>query len=143
MITTVREFQYEDITNGLLEVYKEVWAISSITDQTLQAYLANDNIMFVAEREGRVVGTLTLHLQQKLIRDGGLCGMIEDVAVLEALRGQGIGDMLVKAAIERAKELNCYKVILSCFPEREAFYQRAGFRKESATMRYDIKQNKQ
>lgn len=139
MTTTIRTFKREDINKGLLNVYKEVWYITEITEEALEAYLQNDNTMFVAEADGEIVGTLTLHLQRKLIRNGGICGLIEDVAVKDALRGNGIGQLLVEHAVKEAKNLGCYKVILSCFPEREAFYERCGFRKESATMRYDIK----
>ena len=72
MIPTIRLFEKQDIEKGLLEVYREVWSITEITENTLQAYLENDNIMFVADLDGEIVGTLTLHLQKKLIRNGGI-----------------------------------------------------------------------
>ena len=37
------------------------------------------------------------------------------------------------------KNKNCYKIILSCFPERVSFYERNGFIQESITMRNNIK----
>ena len=136
----IREFQPEDINKGLLETYKEVWFINEITEQTLQEWMNNDNIMVVAENEiGEIVGTCTLHLQKKFIRNGGIAGLIEDVAVRENLRGQNVGSLLVQKAIDIAKNKNCYKVILSCFPERVAFYERNGFVQESLTMRHNLK----
>ena len=136
----IREFQPEDINKGLLETYKEVWFINEITEQTLQEWINNDNIMVVAENElGEIVGTCTLHLQKKFIRNGGIAGLIEDVAVRENLRGQNVGSLLVQKAIDIAKNKNCYKVILSCFPERVAFYERNGFVQESLTMRHNLK----
>ena len=136
----IREFQPEDINKGLLETYKEVWFINEITEQTLQEWINNDNIMVVAENElGEIVGTCTLHLQKKFIRDGGIAGLIEDVAVRENLRGQNVGSLLVQKAVDIAKSKNCYKVILSCFPERVAFYERNGFAQESLTMRHNLK----
>lgn len=136
----IREFKPDDINNGLLETYKEVWYIDEITESTLNEWLSNDNFMVVAEDEsGTIVGTCTLHLQKKFIRNGGVAGLIEDVAVRENLRGKNIGSLLIQKAIELAKNKNCYKVILSCFPERVAFYERNGFIQESLTMRHNLK----
>jgi glucosamine-phosphate N-acetyltransferase len=136
----IREFEPEDINKGLLETYKEVWFINEINEQTLNEWLSNDNYMIVAEDDkGVIVGTCTLHLQKKFIRDGGIAGLIEDVAVRKSLRGQNVGSLLVQKTIELAKNKNCYKVILSCFPERVAFYERNGFIQESLTMRHNLK----
>lgn len=136
----IREFKYSDINNGLLETYREVWFLTEITEETLTQWLNNDNYMVVAENEnGEIVGTCTLHLQKKFIRNGGIAGLIEDVAVRESLRGQNVGSLLVQKAIEIAKEKQCYKVILSCFPERVEFYKRNGFIQESITMRHNLK----
>ena len=132
----IREFQKEDIQNGLLETYQEVWKVDEISEAALHNFLVTDNYMVVAEEEGEVIGTATLHFQRKLIRDGGVAAFIEDVAVREKCRGQGIGAKLVEHLIEEAKNSGCYKINLSCFPERIPFYERLGFKQESTTMRY-------
>ena len=131
----IRDFIREDCQNGLIETLKEVWLLDEIKDQTLDEFLLNNNHMVVAELNGEIVGTATLHLQKKLIRDGATAGLIEDVAVREILRGQNIGYLLIQKLIEKAKHLGCYKVILSCFPERVNFYKRNGFFQESILMR--------
>ena len=135
----IREFKSEDIHKGLLETYKEVWSITEITQETLNKFLSNDNYMFVVEDDGQIVGSATLHLQQKLIRNGGISGLIEDVVVREKYRNQNIGSKLIESLIHKSKELGCYKVILSCFPERVSFYERNGFFNESITMRNNLK----
>jgi predicted N-acetyltransferase YhbS len=134
---TIREFNSEDIHNGLLNVLKETWFITDISDETLTQWLMSNNYMFVAEIDNTVIGTLTLHTQKKLIRNGGLCGFIEDVAVKSEYRGNNIGSLLVQEGIKKAKELGCYKVILSCFDERINFYTKNGFFRESNTMRFN------
>jgi glucosamine-phosphate N-acetyltransferase len=133
-----REFQRDDINKGLLETYKEVWFIEKITDDIIDTFLSNDNYMVVCEEEGEIIGTATLHLQKKLIRNGGIAGLIEDVAIRESYRGNKLGSKLIEHLVEKAKEIGCYKVILSCFPERVEFYKRNGFKQESNTMRYSI-----
>jgi len=131
----IRDFKTEDIHNGLLETLKEVWAIDKIDNTILESWLINDNHMVIAELGGEIIGTATLHLQKKLIRNGGIAGLVEDVAVREKFRGNNIGHKLIQKLIEKAKEFGCYKVILSCFPERVSFYERNGFFKESILMR--------
>lgn len=131
----IRELRKEDIYNGLLETYKEVWSIDEITEQTFDEWQRNNNYMFVIENEGVIIGSATLHIQKKFIRNGGLAGIIEDVVVRDEFRGNNLGSKLIQKLIDKGKELGCYKIILSCFPERVAFYERNGFFKESILMR--------
>jgi len=131
----IRDFRKGESTAGLLETLKEVWSVDEISDMTIENWFNNDNYMVVAELDGEIVGTATLHIQKKLIRNGGFAGLIEDVAVREKLRGQNIGAQLIQELKEKAKKIGCYKVILSCFPQRVAFYERNGFFQESILMR--------
>ena len=134
----IREFQIEDINHGLLETYKEVWQIDEISNETLENWSNNDNTMFVVENNGKIIGTCTVHLQKKIIRNGGLAAYIEDVVIRESYRGKNIGSDLIKKAIDFAKSKGCYKIVLSCFPNRVNFYERNGFYEESILMRYKI-----
>jgi glucosamine-phosphate N-acetyltransferase len=95
--------------------------------------------MVIAEFNGEIVGSATLHLQQKIIRNGGIAGCIEDVVVREDYRGNNIGSQLIQELIKKAENFGCYKIILSCFPERINFYKKNGFNQESITMRFDLK----
>lgn len=73
----------------------------------------------------------------------GLRAWIEDVVVDEAARGQGVGDALTRAMVERARELGCNTVDLTSRPSREAanrLYQRAGFAARDTTVyRLDLR----
>lgn len=60
----------------------------------------------------------------------GTHAWIEDVVVDEAWRGQGIGEALTRAALERARERGAKVVDLTSRTEREAanhLYRRMGF----------------
>lgn len=131
----IREFEKADIYKGLLETYKEIWSIDEITEETFEEWKKNNNYMLVVEDEGIIVGSATLHLEKKFIRNGGLAGSIEDVVVRSRYRGNNIGSELIQKLIEKGRELGCYKIILSCFPERVSFYERNGFFQESILMR--------
>jgi len=133
----IRPFVREDAP-GVLECLKEVWSITAITDDSLDFFLESYNYLYVVEDGEEIIGCATLHLQSKLIRNGGVAGFIEDVVVKEKNRGQGIGELLVKKLVELAKDLGCYKVSLSCFPERTEFYKRCGFFEENITMRHNL-----
>jgi len=135
----IRDFEKKDSTEELLETLKEVWSVDEINESTLDKWFKNDNHMVVAEFDGKIVGSATLHLQQKIIRNGGIAGCIEDVVVREDYRGNNIGSQLIQELIKKAENFGCYKIILSCFPERINFYKKNGFNQESITMRFDLK----
>ncbi len=67
---------------------------------------------------------------------------IEDVAVAPAARGQGIGEALVRRALELARAAGAETVDLTCRPARAAanrLYQRLGFvRRETNVYRYHL-----
>jgi N-acetylglutamate synthase-like GNAT family acetyltransferase len=130
----IREFDHKD-KSGVLECLKEVWSISSIDDDFLDDYLANNNLLYVVDLDGEIAGCATLHLQKKLIRNGSIAGFIEEVVVKEKYRNNKLGESLISYLADKAKERGCYKVVLSCYPERISFYERCGFFQETITMR--------
>lgn len=68
-------------------------------------------------------------------------GLLEDVYVDDAYRGQGIGTELIQAVITKAKELGCYKMIATSRKSRTEvhdWYERLGFEKYGAAFRMDF-----
>ena len=82
--------------------------------------------------ERKLVGFGSLHLSRKV--RGGVIGFIEDIAILENYRGKGIGKLLLKKLITKAKEESCYKLVLECKEENSVFYQKIGFKKSGLSM---------
>ena len=75
-----------------------------------------------------IVGLLTLVLYRV---PTGTRARIEDVVVDEELRGKGIGERLVRHALELAREAGADGVALTSNPKREAanrLYRRLGFK---------------
>lgn len=74
----------------------------------------------------------------------GVRAWIEDVVVDPAARGRGIGEALVRAALERARREGAAQVDLTSRAEREAanrLYQRVGFQlRETNAYRYRFDQ---
>jgi GNAT superfamily N-acetyltransferase len=89
-----------------------------------------DGAVLVAEEAGEVVGVCQLIVFRHLQSRGGRCAEIESVHVHPERRGAGIGSVLLRAAIERADALGCYRVQLTSNAAREEahrFYERFGF----------------
>jgi ribosomal protein S18 acetylase RimI-like enzyme len=79
---------------------------------------------------GEVVGCLQLDIIHGLSRMGMTRGQIEGVRVSSAHRGHRIGEQLVRAAIDRARENGCGAVQLTSDRTRvdaHRFYERLGF----------------
>jgi len=96
--------------------------------------------LFIAiDDSGVVIGMATLATFRI---PTGMRAWIEDVVVDEAGRGQGVGDALTRAMVERARALGCRTVDLTSRPSREAanrLYQRAGFvARETNVYRLDL-----
>jgi ribosomal protein S18 acetylase RimI-like enzyme len=86
------------------------------------------SVLLVARNgAGAIVGTLTLALFRI---PTGLRAWIEDVVVDDVARGQGVGELLTEAALERAGAAGARSVDLTSRPSREAanrLYRRLGF----------------
>lgn len=69
------------------------------------------------------------------IESGGAEALVDEMYVVDAYRNQGVGTLLMTAALERAKEQEVKVVFLeteSDNPESRALYDRLGFEIESS-----------
>lgn len=99
----------------------------------------NGHIYIAQKNDGEIIGSTTLLVEQKFIRGGGKVGHIEDVATRKGYEKMGIGSAVVKKAIETAKGMGCYKVILDCADDNIPFYERLGFYRHENGIRLDLK----
>jgi len=89
----------------------------------------NDEV-WVGELDGEVVATLQLTVLLGLSRGGMRRALVEAVRVRGDLRGRGIGERLMEAAMRRARERGCGLVQLTSDRRRidaRRFYERLGF----------------
>jgi glucosamine-phosphate N-acetyltransferase len=135
----IRLLEKNDLNKGFLELLQEAWDVSKITDETFEEFVNQNCFTYVAEEDDTVIGSATLHIQKKLIRNGGKCGLIEEVVVSQQHRNKRIGSKLIDCLIEKSKEEGCYKVILSCSPDKVFFYKNNGFYEDAITMRINLK----
>ncbi len=74
----------------------------------------------VAESNGEVVGCGALHILWEDLAE------IRTVAVLEKMRGQGVGNAIISSIVERAKEIGVERIF--CLTFETDFFGRNGFK---------------
>lgn len=87
-------------------------------------------IYFVIEQDDLLVSTCNLTIIPNLTRGGQSIGLIENVVTHREYRNNGLGKIIIEAAVDFAKSRNCYKVmLLSSSKRKEAhqFYEALGF----------------
>jgi len=143
----IRELRAADLGNGFVETLGNLSDTGGLTPAGARKILSTMkrtplyHVLVAVGTDGRVVGTTTLVVEQKFIHGGGLVGHIEDVAVRKGYEGRGVGGSLVRAAVEMAEGLACYKCILDCSDQLVGFYEKLGFRRHDVGMRIDLKRN--
>ncbi|MEV4975717.1 GNAT family N-acetyltransferase [Streptomyces scopuliridis] len=84
----------------------------------------------VAERDGRVIGTLQLTIIPGLSRRGATRSIIEAVRVHADERGSGLGTRFIEWAVDESRRQGCRLVQLTSDASRtdaHRFYERLGF----------------
>ena len=135
-----RTEELEEVAHVLRSAYSEY--LSRLPEERHQRYLdrtadvrgrLNDSELYVAERNGRVVGTITLFPNKagESVQGWpeGWTG-VRVLGVLPEARGLGIGRALVEHAIGRSRELAAVAVGLHTTEMMEvarALYERMGF----------------
>jgi GNAT superfamily N-acetyltransferase len=97
-----------------------------------------DYTLYVAEQDGRIVGSFALLIMDNLGHLGAPSAVVEDVVVGPVLHGRGIGRAMMRFAMMRAKEKHCYKLVLSSNAKRERahkFYEQIGFERHGFSFR--------
>lgn len=100
------------------------------------------NEILLAVQGQLVVGVIQLTLIPGLARLGMLRAQIEGVRVASTHRNHGIGESLIKCAIDKARTAGCGIVQLTTDKRRadaKRFYERIGFVASHEGMKYEIR----
>jgi ribosomal protein S18 acetylase RimI-like enzyme len=98
--------------------------------------------LFVAERDGVIVGSLVLVIVPNLGRHGRPYAILENIVTDAAHRSSGVGEAMMRHALALAEQAGCYKVALTSRLHRtdaHRFYERLGFHVGSHGFRIDLK----
>lgn len=121
----LRKYQHSD-KHSLLQLWQEAFpnpAPHNAPHLVLATKLKVDNLLFVAEKKGDIVGSCMAGYD-------GHRGWLYSVAISIQTRRMGIGSKLVKHTIKALNKIGCTKVNLQIVAGNEqvtAFYQSLGF----------------
>ncbi len=94
---------------------------------TIDNFIAQDRgCAILAEDATGPLGLVTASFNLAL-RYGGEYAQVEELIVLEAARGKGVGAALITAVIDAARQRGCVEIGLYAVPRNEAFYEKMGF----------------
>ena len=100
------------------------------------------NELIVADVSGEVVGCLQLTITPGISRAGMARATIEGVRVSSRHRGRRIGELLMRAAIDKARDSGCGLAQLTTDRSRldaQRFYERLGFEPTHVGMKLSLR----
>jgi glucosamine-phosphate N-acetyltransferase len=140
----IRPLCQNDFDNGFYSTLKYLTVVGEIEfdkdrSKDILNHLPPNIQIFVYIDNQQVIGTITLLIESKFIRNGGKVGHIEDLSVHGDHQGLGIGRQLVNHCLQICQDQKCYKVILDCSDSNVGFYNKLGFISSGNCMRYNLK----
>ena len=102
-----------------------------------------DYQVHVVECDGSVVGTFSLLVVVALSHRGIPGALVEAVVVDEKCRSRGVGEAMMRRALEVAGKRGCYKVALSSSSRRvdaHRFYDKIGFRRHGVSFLVEMEE---
>jgi glucosamine-phosphate N-acetyltransferase len=142
---TIRPLSISDYEKGHCAILSQLTNVGDVSkDQWSLRFKEmkaskNDYFILVVEniQTQTIVGTGSIFIEKKMIRNCGLCGHIEDIVVDSKCRGKNVGLWIIENLVHIAKQVGCYKVILDCSEKNVRFYENCGFvRKEIQMVQY-------
>ena len=122
-----------NILQNISKYYPEEGDIEKIW----KSFISQKNIFpIVAVDNKKVIGFSNLLIERNI--RGGILAHIGDVSVDSAYQGKGIGYLLMDHLKNLAKDLYCYKIVLSCDDKSLGFYKKLGFTSISNSVSYFI-----
>lgn len=126
----------DELIEGLERLLPQLSPTSAIPETSHWEELlhSDSSVLFIAEDNGRIEGTLTLVIYPTPLTRKA---WIEDVVTDNEARGKGIGKLLVDAALTYARKLGIEKVDLTSSNDRTAahgLYLKMGFDKRNTSV---------
>ena len=121
MTMDIREYtEYDE--SEILALYGSVgWTAYTDRPEVLRKGFENSLLCLAAYEGDELVGLL------RAVGDGQTVVLLQDILVHPAHQRQGIGTMLVKAALDRFKDVRQVQLVTDDRPETVSFYGSLGF----------------
>ena len=138
---SIRHIQENDIDD---DYYRLLGQLTEINVESMEMQKTKDFIhglnenhcIYVIECDStnEIIATGTLFIEQKLIRNYGKVGHIEDIVVDKHWRGYGLGKYMIDHLGKESKKKGCYKCILDCADNNVGFYEKCSYVRKGAQM---------
>jgi len=123
-----RQLEKGDYDKNYLELLKQLTVVGDISKEKYEMTIDKMGAeVWVIEYENKIIASVSLLLEQKIIHECGIVGHLEDVVVDRDYRKYGLGKFIIERIIKIAKERGCYKLIGDCKSELLGFYEKNGF----------------
>ena len=137
----IRHIQESDVNDSYYYLLAQLTEINiqAMDPQKSRDFINNldqNHCIFVIEYENtnQIVATGTLFIENKLVRNYGKVGHIEDIVVDNKWRGYGLGKCMVDYLGHISKERKCYKCILDCSDSNAGFYEKCSYKRNGSQM---------
>lgn len=112
------EFKADEI----LQLYTQVgWTAYTEDMPALERGYKNSLLILAAYENGELLGIV------RVVGDGTTIVLVQDILVYPARQRQGIGTALLKAVLERYKNVRQVQLVTDNTPKTVAFYKSLGF----------------
>lgn len=132
-----RNLEISDYDKNYFNLLSQLTVCNIIPKKQFEKFISslnNNHKILVYENNNNILASGTLFIEQKIIRNFGKVGHIEDIVVDKSLNGLGIGKKLLEELKNHAKNEGCYKIILDCRKDIIGFYEKCGFTKKEEQM---------
>lgn len=137
----IRPIEKDDLHDEYYELLGQLTLVDSSSmslEKSMQILekQSEDHKIYVIEckETGAIVGSGTLFVESKFIRNYGKVGHIEDIVICHKQRGSGLGKLLLSFLTKESKKQGCYKCILDCSEENVKFYEKCSYVKKGIQM---------
>ena len=131
MSIKLRPLEIGDYEKGFFDVLAQLTSVKGTTKekfvQRFNKNKLNPNVkVLVGEKDGKIVCTGTLLVEEKYINGCQNYGHIEDIAVDHSIRKTGVGKHVILTLLDEAKKAGCFRVVLDCRDHNVGFYEACG-----------------
>ena len=139
MLTSIKTIDLSDeIYSNYLTLLNEFRETKFSKDYLLKFIINlpnNHDILLLFDiKTNKIIGTITIILEKKLINNGKLVCHIEDLIISTLYKNKGYGTKILDIIKEFAREKNCYKIILNCSNDLKNFYEKNSFQNTNIQM---------
>lgn len=131
-----------DLNTEFVELLSYLSPVTSTFDELENEYFDKrpNDVVIVYRLDDKLVGTATLHLENKFTHNCSMVGHLEDVVVHPSYRNRNIGKELIEHLVAVARSNGCRKILLNCSEDNVGFYESCGFRRHEVSMRMDLRE---